>query len=416
MAEEQIPSASLSTITNIATTAAGNVLSNLPLVELVHGTNHTYYALGESAISNAVFGDTINLKGIINAYTNWILPGGLTISFNGATVTNNVNMTAAGPLIIPGGNGDIINGPGSVFPAADHSTVYHAAIGSDSRLVNQSFTNLAVNRLAMYGDSDVVFIWQTNYCSAAFNGCTISSLTNAAWDIVLCTSSNNLGSLTFTGDHFYLGPVVSSLSGAQLRGVGIGGIIGTFNSCDFTADGTLAATHCFDTAGASGTLSNTLNNCTFTVLGGSASFAFLISSTGVNGYNTLNNCSFTGQGAGTAIKFSGSASTNTFNNVTVSGFTTVLSLSAGAYVINTGGNIRGNQVTTTPYNFIDETGQVLASSHQWRSVHHSSKRILHQQHQRGKVHFYKQRIASILMTLLRTILFCLLCAPAWGAD
>ena len=71
----------------------------------------------------------------------------------------------------------------------------------------------------------------------------------------------------------------------------------------------------------------------------------------------MNNCSFTGLGAGTAIKFSGSASTNTFNNVTVSGFTTVLSLSAGAFVINTGGNIRGYQVVTTPYNFIDETGQ-----------------------------------------------------------
>ena len=340
-----------------AATAAANVVSNLPLVELVHGTNHTYFALVESAVSNAVYGDTVNLSGIINAYTNIPIPGGVTINFRGATVTNNVNLNVGGPLFLPTGIGATINGPGSIYPAADHATVYHACFGFENSLGNASATNWLINGMSLYGDSDVIFCQHTNYWSGYIKNCLISSLTNGAWDIAVAYNTNNIGYFECDNDQFYLGPVVSSLGGSSLRGIGVGGVQGVFNNCTVIADGTTTVTHCFDTAITPGCIiSNVLNNVNMVVLGANASYGYYSQ---LSGNTTFNGGSCTINSSGVAIRdqLASGYNTNYINNFFVYGTGAPLQLGAVSVAYNIGGNIRANQVLTTPYNFVDETGQ-----------------------------------------------------------
>ena len=73
-----------------------------------NGTNVTYPTLA-GAISNAVAFDTITLSGILSESTNIFCPVGLTLNFNGATLTNTM----------PDGG----NPGGSAFGISDNVTI-----------------------------------------------------------------------------------------------------------------------------------------------------------------------------------------------------------------------------------------------------------------------------------------------------
>lgn len=314
-----------------------------------NGTNVTYPTLA-GAISNAVAFDTITLSGILSESTNIFCPVGLTLNFNGATLTN--TMPGGGN---PGGSAFgisdnvTINGPGKWVVNDGVSTIWIGFSGTN-HFYEIGATNWIVQGLNIMGYSDCFYLWATNYFYGVIQNCT---LTGWGYDLINEGMTNSPPSGVPWSGVIYNYDVFNNtalMSYQSSRGMLFENCSNTFNNCVWTADDTAYPMAWMTGATTATNDYNTFNNCVFTAFGTTAGSLITLHK---SSHYIMNNCVMSAQAAGSIAVNVGAASgapaTNSLNNCFAFGMTNPLIISATSFATATGGNILS--AGTTPANF-----------------------------------------------------------------
>lgn len=298
---------------------------------LTVGTNHVGYPSIAAANSNSVDGrnDVIDAYGSLVESAPIHQKVGQTINLNGAVITNTIDLNVFGPLIQPGDNSRL-NGPGDIYPVSSNITGFCACYGFSSQVGNASATNFYASRVKMHGDTDVVYLYHTNFFSGTVEFNFIDGMAADSWDILVIESppaftTTNGYNMLIQGNTFHNGPNLSSQGGATLNGIRVGMGTCVFKNNIHIVEGTTLPVHAvLDNAVGTFFSNNRWENETFIVLGTNSAgvtFSELANTT----TNKLINCNFYGNGHGQAMSFNHDTNT-VLINVNCFGYDTNLGL------------------------------------------------------------------------------------------
>lgn len=154
------------------------------IASVLHNGIRTPYNSLESAVSNALPGDAIVGAATTHTVSNaLILPVGSSLHLNGALINSYVApLGTAGPTIIVRDNCDVFGGfvDLKLRGVAGGLEKYQAIIGSHNNVNTGTATNVFVYDLSGVGETDCVFVRNTNKSDIIFTSCNFTS----RWDAV----------------------------------------------------------------------------------------------------------------------------------------------------------------------------------------------------------------------------------------
>lgn len=314
---------------------------------LHNGTNVSYPTLA-GALSNAVAYDTISLHGILSEPSNCPCPVGLTLVFNGATLTNAAPGTGGSALGISDNTRFL--GPGNVVLNANYATVWFGFSGTDP-IFQKGATNWVIDGLSLSGYSDTLYLWATNYFHGTVRNCTLEGW---GYDVMnegqpnAPTAGVPWSGVDFVNDVFTIGSAYYQ----NARGMLFENVSNTWTECLIVADDRAHTMAWMTGANTATNEFQSFNNVVFRAYGTNGGNMLSLHK---NSRYVMNNVSMTTEATNAIplnLDSSVTGASNVMANVNFFGMYSPITIgNTASYVYATGGNVTSANVATHPENF-----------------------------------------------------------------